>query len=63
MQEKTEYSKKEIFFSEITHVFDPLELLSPCIVFMKILLQEFWKHKHAWDEPIPGSLNMRWISL
>ena len=40
-------------------MFDPLGLLLPCIVFMKILLQELWKNKLAWDESIPGSLNTK----
>ena len=44
-------------------MFDPLGLSSPCTVFMKILLQELWKHKLAWDVPIPGSLNLTWISF
>ena len=37
--------KKEIL-EEIVHVFDPLGLLSPCLAFMKILLQELWKQTY-----------------
>ncbi|GFY34671.1 uncharacterized protein TNCV_1373621 [Trichonephila clavipes] len=54
--ERCIYSKRDVL-SEITRVFDPLELLSPCIVFMKILLQELWKLNLEWDEPIPEDLN------
>ncbi|GFY32209.1 integrase catalytic domain-containing protein [Trichonephila clavipes] len=37
--------------------------LSPCIVFMKILLQELWKLNLEWDEPIPEDLNKQWTTF
>ncbi|GFS38359.1 uncharacterized protein TNIN_392731 [Trichonephila inaurata madagascariensis] len=54
-EQKCAYSKREVL-SEIARVFDPLGLLSPCVVFMKILLQEPWKLNLEWDEPIPEDL-------
>lgn len=62
IEDKLTFSKREIL-SEIAHVFDPLGFLSPCVVFMKIFLQELWKHNLAWDKPIPDELNRRWISF
>ncbi|GFW19136.1 integrase catalytic domain-containing protein [Trichonephila clavipes] len=56
------YSKRNVL-SEIARVFDPLGLLSPCIVFMKILLQELWKLNLEWDEPIPEDLNKQWTTF
>ncbi|GFW00452.1 DUF1758 domain-containing protein [Trichonephila clavipes] len=41
LEERCIYSKRDVL-SEIARVFDPLGLLSPCNVFMKILLQELW---------------------
>ena len=37
-------------------IFDPLGLLSPVTVSAKILLQELWKDKYAWDTPLPESI-------
>ncbi|GFV78772.1 integrase catalytic domain-containing protein [Trichonephila clavipes] len=62
LEERCIYSKKDVL-SEIARVFDPLGLLSPCIVFMKILLQELWKLNLEWDEPIPEDLNKQWTTF
>jgi hypothetical protein len=59
---KAAYTKREIL-SQIAHVFDPLGLLSPCVTFMKILLQELWQGKFAWDQPLPSELYKRWRSF
>ncbi|GFV72887.1 integrase catalytic domain-containing protein [Trichonephila clavipes] len=61
-EERCIYSKRDVL-SEIARVFDPLGLLSPCIVFMKILLQELWKLNLEWDEPIPEDLNKQWTTF
>ncbi|GFY72265.1 integrase catalytic domain-containing protein [Trichonephila inaurata madagascariensis] len=61
-EQKCAYSKREVL-SEIARVFDPLGLLSPCVVFMKILLQELWKLNLEWDEPIPEDLNKQWAAF
>ncbi|GFV96029.1 integrase catalytic domain-containing protein [Trichonephila clavipes] len=62
LEERCIYSKRDVL-SEIARVFDPLGLLSPCIVFMKILLQELWKLNLEWDEPIPEDLNKQWATF
>ncbi|GFS83826.1 uncharacterized protein TNCV_611361 [Trichonephila clavipes] len=62
LEERCIYSKRDVL-SEIARVFDPLGLLSPCIVFMKILLQELWKLNLEWDEPIPEDLNKQWTTF
>ncbi|GFX76187.1 integrase catalytic domain-containing protein [Trichonephila clavipes] len=62
LEERCIYSKRDVL-SEIACVFDPLGLLSPCIVFMKILLQELWKLNLEWDEPIPEDLNKQWTTF
>jgi len=55
-------SKRQIL-SEITQIFDPLGLLSPCIVLTKILLQKLWEGKLSWDESLPSALHTTWISF
>jgi len=55
-------SKRQILL-EITQIFDPLELLSPCIVLAKILLQKLWESKLSWDESLPSALHTIWISF
>ena len=59
---KSTFSKREVL-SELSRVFDPLGFLSPCVIFMKTLLQELWKLKLTWDEPIPESLCEKWKSF
>ncbi|XP_071580238.1 uncharacterized protein [Temnothorax nylanderi] len=66
------YSRKEItqkkvtkrsILSEITQIFDPLGLLSPCIIIAKMLLQDLWSHKLKWDESLPHDLHSKWTSF
>ncbi|XP_036149069.1 uncharacterized protein LOC105830757 [Monomorium pharaonis] len=55
-------SKRQIL-SEVTRIFNPLGLLSPCLVQAKILLQKLWMHKLSWDEAIPADLHFTWTSF
>ncbi|GBL61029.1 hypothetical protein AVEN_146726-1, partial [Araneus ventricosus] len=41
------YTKRGVL-SQMARVFDPLGLLSPCVIFMKILLQQLWQGKFSW---------------
>ena len=40
--------------STISTLFDPLGLLSPFVLPVKVLIQELWKEKVEWDEKIEG---------
>ncbi|XP_035207285.1 uncharacterized protein LOC118182106 [Stegodyphus dumicola] len=40
--EKLKYSKRDIL-SDLAKIFDPLGWLAPCIIYVKILIQEMWK--------------------
>lgn len=53
-------SKRQIL-SEVTQIFDPLGLLSPCFISAKILLQKLWVLKLSWDETLPADLHTNWI--
>lgn len=53
------YTKRAIL-SGISRIFDPLGLLSPCVVIAKIMLQELWCLRLSWDEGVPISLHTKW---
>ncbi|KAF8789929.1 hypothetical protein HNY73_005025 [Argiope bruennichi] len=44
---------KRQLLSVIAETFDPMGLFSPSIIILKIMLQELWKSKAAWDDPVP----------
>ncbi|XP_018397196.1 PREDICTED: uncharacterized protein LOC108775361 [Cyphomyrmex costatus] len=46
--------------SRIALIFDPLGLLGPSIVIVKIIMQELWRAKVDWDESISHELHTRW---
>ncbi|GBM35029.1 hypothetical protein AVEN_195020-1, partial [Araneus ventricosus] len=50
------YTKRGVR-SQMARVFDPLGLLSPCVIFMKILLQQLRQEKFSWDQPLPDELS------
>lgn len=58
-QSEKRISKRTIL-SSISQVFDPLGLLSPCIIMAKMLLQKVWLEKISWDEGLPLHLHTSW---
>ncbi|GFV47821.1 integrase catalytic domain-containing protein [Trichonephila clavipes] len=54
---------KRRILSESSKIFDPLGLLSPCTVFMKIFYQKLWLTKTDWDSPIPQQLTEDWLKF
>ncbi|GFY34350.1 integrase catalytic domain-containing protein [Trichonephila clavipes] len=54
---------KRRILSESSKIFDPLGLLSPCTVFMKIFYQKLWLTKTYWDSPIPQQLTEDWLKF
>ncbi|XP_042863635.1 uncharacterized protein LOC122247978 [Penaeus japonicus] len=55
---------KRSILSIISKMFDPLGLISPFIMYGKILFQEVWKLKLDWDEELPLELKVKfqkWI--
>ncbi|XP_059048262.1 uncharacterized protein LOC131843606 [Achroia grisella] len=59
---KVEYTKRSIL-SIIARIFDPLGWICPVVFSAKLLLQEMWRLKLMWDEPIPYSLAKQWHIL
>lgn len=54
---------KRTILSEISQIFDPLGLLGPCIIIIKILLQQLWLEKLSWDEGLPMHIHNTWCKF
>lgn len=55
-------TKRDIL-SVIAQIFDPLGLLSPCVILMKILLQKLWLQRLTWDEELPPVIYQVWVEV
>ncbi|XP_050746280.1 uncharacterized protein LOC127012102 [Drosophila biarmipes] len=51
---------KRILLSELAKIYDPLGLLSPTVVFLKILFQDSWLSSADWNEVLPQQMCTRW---
>lgn len=57
-------STKRSILSVIAKIFDPLGLISPFVMYGKILFQELWKLNVSWDEEMPSDLKsefQKWL--
>ena len=52
-------SKRSIL-SAVSSVYDPVGLLAPVVLVAKILLQDIWRLKTDWDDPLPLEVLSRW---
>lgn len=59
--QKTRRPTKREILRIVMSIFDPLGFLGYFVVRAKILLQDIWRVKLGWDEPIEESLEGRWI--
>ena len=44
------------FLSEIAGIYDPMGFAAPVIITAKMLMQELWRAKVTWDEPMPAAV-------
>ncbi|UYV71685.1 hypothetical protein LAZ67_9000041 [Cordylochernes scorpioides] len=51
-----EVTTKRQLLSAIAKIYDPLGLLSLTTVLLKIMIQQLWKRKTSWDEPIESDI-------
>lgn len=51
---------KRSVLATIARIFDPLGLLSPCVVVAKIFIQKLWLQKIDWDDPLSPKLQKEW---
>ena len=56
--EKTSFNLRQLL-SLIASVFDPLGLVAPAVVTLKIILQEVWRTGVSWDETLPITFQIR----
>nr|CAH7737509.1 unnamed protein product [Callosobruchus chinensis] len=56
-------STKLSILSGVSQIYDPLGLLSACIISVKILLQKLWSEKVNWDESVAIDLHTKWKYL
>jgi len=47
----------------IAQSWDPLGLIGPSMIKLKIEMQNLWAHGYAWDEALPPHLNQHWTEL
>ena len=47
--------------STICSVFDPLNLAVPVMLPAKQIMQDLWRMKKTWDQPLEGELLQRWL--
>ncbi|XP_053685941.1 uncharacterized protein LOC128735484 [Sabethes cyaneus] len=51
---------KRKILSDISKLFDPLGLAGPVIMTGKLIMQELWKEKLNWDEPLEAGIENMW---
>ncbi|XP_063362892.1 uncharacterized protein LOC134651721 [Cydia amplana] len=54
---------KRDMLSVIAQIFDPLGLLSPFVITMKMLLQRLWLQKITWEEELSPEITKQWLEL
>nr|CAI5828097.1 unnamed protein product [Callosobruchus analis] len=54
---------KRYILSIIAQIYDPLGLLRPAIILIKILIQELWSLHIPWDSSIPLDLKNKWLQF
>ena len=46
-------------FSMVSSIFDPIGLLAPFVIQLKVILQNLWKLGQTWDQAVPDDLQPR----
>lgn len=62
LPEKIENTKRNML-AIIARIFDPLGLLAPCVIKMKIMLQRLWLDGIKWDDQLKPDTQLAWVSL
>ncbi|XP_062713287.1 uncharacterized protein LOC134290230 [Aedes albopictus] len=60
---ESESNTKRSILSEIAKLYDPLGFLAPVIVLAKLLMQQLWRSKVGWDEPVEVEIAVQWAQL
>lgn len=51
---------KRGILSAVSSLYDPLGFIAPFVLLMKTLLQDLWRLKLPWDDPIPDEHSSKW---
>lgn len=54
---------KRIALSFAASIYDPLGLLNPCVLKLRLFIQDCWKNKYDWNERLNSELTARWIKI
>lgn len=57
---KLDFVTKRLILSFTFKIFDPMGLISPCVVLPKLILQSLWQRKLDWDVPVPKDIQNSW---
>ncbi|KFM71288.1 hypothetical protein X975_00963, partial [Stegodyphus mimosarum] len=58
---KTLRRTKRCVLQTAARIFDPIGLIAPFVIRIKLLLQEIWERACDWDEELPEDLRQKWI--
>lgn len=58
---KQDVISKRNILSIIAQFFDSLGILAPIIIAGKLIMQDLWKEKIAWDDPVPRTIQLVWL--
>ena len=58
--ESIEIATKRVIAKIIMKIFDPLGLVTPVMLYPKLILQDAWRAKLQWDTPLPEEMQIRW---
>lgn len=56
-------NSKRGILSVIAQIFDPLGLLAPCVIRMKLILQRLWLDKLSWDDQLSPEVSKIWEDI
>ncbi|XP_031333877.1 uncharacterized protein LOC116163886 [Photinus pyralis] len=54
---------KRLILSTVARCYDPIGLIAPFILYLKLLVKELWRLNLAWDEEPPENIMQEWIKL
>jgi len=46
-----------------SRIFDPLGLIAPTVLLLKITFQQLWECPLEWDDPVPHDIRNTWIAV